>query len=410
VSQPDFNLDAIRARFPAFGRRVDGHPAAFFDGPAGSQVPASVAQAVSAYLLQTNANHGGPFATARESDALLDRAHGVLGDFLGADDRDCVVFGANMTTITLAVSRALARTWTAGDEVLVTHLDHDANVTPWVLAAESAGARVQRIDIHPDDCTLDLDDFRNKLSERTRLVAVGYASNAVGTVNPIVEMTRAAHEVGALVYVDAVHYAPHGRINVADLGCDFLVCSAYKFFGPHVGVLWGRRSLLESLRPDKLRPAPDTLPGKWMTGTQSHEGIAGAAAAVEYIAGLASSNHDDRPEALDEAFAGIARWERQLVTRLLEGLQSLKQFRIWGPLDVERRVPTVSVTHERLRPLEIADWLGRRGLFCWPGNHYALPLTERLGLEPDGTLRIGLLHYNTLEEVDRLLEALADFD
>ncbi|MCA9081233.1 MAG: aminotransferase class V-fold PLP-dependent enzyme, partial [Planctomycetaceae bacterium] len=254
------------------------------------------------------------------------------------------------------------------------------------------------------DCTLDLDAFHGLLSPRTRLVAVGLASNAVGTVNPVRDMAAAAREVGALTFVDAVHFAPHRRIDVEQLGCDFLVCSAYKFFGPHVGALWGRRSLLESLRPDKLRPAPSGIPGKWMTGTQNHEGIAGLLAAIEYLASLGEGT--SRREKLDNAFAAIQLHEHQLADRLLAGLADLPQYQVWGlPQDTphQSRVPTISVTHAFRTPCDLAEQLTARGLYCWPGNHYALPFTMAAGLEPEGTLRIGLLHYNTLEEVDRLL-------
>jgi cysteine desulfurase family protein (TIGR01976 family) len=408
-----FDIASVRQQFPALRREIGGRPAAYFDGPGGSQVPRRVAEAVSRYLLETNANHGGPFATSRESDALLDRAHRRLADFLGCPDPDCIVFGANMTTLAFALSRALGAGWSPGDEVVVTRLDHDANVTPWVLAARDAGATVRHVDVRADDCTLDLDDFDRKLSPRTKLVALGYASNATGTINPVAGLITKAKAAGATTFIDAVHYAPHGSIDVASLDCDFLACSAYKFFGPHVGVLYGRRELLESTPACKLRPAPDSLPGKWMTGTQSHEGIVGAAEAVDYLADLgrtADPSATDTRGALRSAFAAIAERERALVARLLDGLAAMPGFRVWGvtqPGRLHERVPTVSVTHHRVTPAEMADVLARQGLFTWAGNHYALPLTEALGLEPNGTLRIGLLHYNTAEEVDRLLEVLS---
>lgn len=406
------NVAEVRDLFPALTRDVNGRRCAYFDGPAGSQVPRSVADAVARYLCHTNANRGAPFATARESDALLDHAHEVLAEFLHAADPGEVVFGANMTSITLAVSRALSRQWSPGDEILVTQLDHDANVTPWVLAARDAGATVRHVPVRSEDCTLELQAYHELLSPRTRLVALGLASNATGTINPVAEMAQRAHEHGALVYVDAVHFAPHGLLDVQALHADFLVCSAYKFFGPHVGVLWGRRALLEALPSYKLRPAPDRLPGKWMTGTQNHEGIAGTAAAVEYLSQLGSGN--GAPEAgtlraaLDRAFERIAAHEQALLVKLIGGLQELP-VRIWGITDesrFEQRVPTVSITAPGHTPQALADALGAQGLFSWPGNHYALPLTEALGLEPHGTLRFGLLHYNTSEEVDRLLAAL----
>jgi cysteine desulfurase family protein (TIGR01976 family) len=407
-----FDLETVRRQFPALNRTHDNQPVVFFDGPAGSQVPQSVADAVSRYLLETNANHGAPFATSRESDEILEEAHRAAADFLGALNPAEVSFGANMTTITLGLSRALAKTWEPGDEILVTRLDHDANVSPWTLAAKDAGVTVKHVEFNHGDCTLDIADFEAKLSDRTRLVAVGYASNAAGTINPIADIARKAHGVGALVFIDAVHYAPHGLIDVAELGCDFLTCSAYKFFGPHVGLLWGRRELLESLSSYKLRPTTNELPGKWMTGTQNHECIAGVTAAIDYLADLGRTIEpaDSRRDALRTAFAAIGDYERELCHRLLAGLSELPDIQVHGITDLTQlndRVPTVSFTHGKRTPLEIAERLDERGIFVWPGNHYALPFTEALDLEPHGTLRVGLLHYNTAEEVDRLLAELA---
>jgi cysteine desulfurase family protein (TIGR01976 family) len=411
-----FDLDYCRGQFPALERQVAGKPAVFFDGPAGSQVPRRVIEAVRGYLADTNANHGGVFATSRESDALLDEAHRGVADFLGADDPDTVIFGANMTTLTFALSRAIAKTWRPGDEVLVTRSDHDANVTPWMLAARDAGAEVRHVAIHPEDCTLDLDDLQRKLSSRTRLVAVGAASNATGTIHPIDQIGQWAHEAGAEVFVDAVHYAPHLLIDVKAWGCDYLTCSAYKFFGPHVGVLWGRRERLEALPAYKLRPAPDESPDRWMTGTQNHEGIAGTLAAIEYLADLGrylDPAAQSRRDALRSAYCGIATYERELLARLLQGLNEQREITVWGITDPGRmaeRVPTVCFTHRRLSPHEIAQRLAEQGIFVWHGNYYALPLTEALGLEPDGAVRVGILHYNTLEEIERLLAALREID
>ena len=396
----------IRKQFPALNRKVNGRGIVFFDGPAGSQVPQTVVDAVAGYLTECNANHGGVFPTSRTSDAWLARAHQAVADFLGADDPACVIFGPNMTTLTFALSRALGRTWRDGDEVIVTRLDHDANVSPWRLAAADAGAEVIKIDIRPADCTLDLDQLRDRLSPRTRLVAVGAASNAVGTVNPIRDIVQLAHAVGALVFVDAVHFAPHRRIDVSAWGCDFVACSAYKFFGPHVGILWGRRDLLADLPAYKLRPVSEQLPDRWMTGTQNHEGIVGTLAAIDYLAQLGSG---DRKTALTQAFNRIRDHEQRLCRRLLDGLDRLPGVRVWGIRDVERideRVSTVAVTHETIPPRELAVRLADHGIFTWHGNYYALELTEALGLEPHGMLRIGLLHYNTIDEVDRLLETL----
>ncbi|MEO2019847.1 MAG: cysteine desulfurase-like protein [Fuerstiella sp.] len=407
------HIDRIRSQFPALARQAGELPAAFFDGAAGTQVPQCVIDAVSQYFVHHNANHGGLFPTSRESDVMLAAAHQAAADLLGSDDPDTVSFGPNMTTLTLSLSRALGRTWSPGDEVIVSRLDHDANFTPWVLAAADAGATVRYIDIDPTDCTLDMDDFKAKLNDRTRLVAVGCASNAVGSINPVKEICRLSRTAGALTFLDAVHFAPHSLIDVNDFGCDFLACSAYKFFGPHVGMLWGRRPLLEELTAYKLRPASNALPDKWMTGTQNHECIAGTLAAIDYLATLGRTVADDeslpRRAALKQAYQAITEYEQQLIWHLIDGLRSLESFRLWGIADPHRateRLPTISITHARRTPAEIAEELGRQGLFVWHGNYYALPLTERLGLEPDGMIRVGIVHYNTLAEVDRLLAAL----
>ena len=406
-------VDFCRRQFPALAIQVDGQPVVYLDGPAGTQVPRRVIEAMSHYLAHNNANHGGLFSTSRESDRVLSLAHHGLADLLGADDPNCVVFGPNMTSLTLAFSRALARTWRPGDEVVVTQLDHDANVTPWVLAAKDAGAVVRSVTINLEDCTLDLEDLRSKLTDRTRLVAIGCASNATGGINPVRDISTWAHDAGALVFLDAVHLAPHALLDVQAMGGDLVVCSAYKFFGPHLGIFWGRRELLEEIRAYKVRPAPDSLPGKWMTGTQNHEGMAGALAAVDYLAelgrNLAADSRLSRREALREAFREITTYERQLVARLLAGLADIPDLKVWGIIDSARghqRCPTVSITHARRRTRDLAGILGRKGFFVWHGNYYALTLTETLGLEPDGMVRIGLVHYNTPEEVDRLLHVL----
>lgn len=406
-------VDYCRRQFPALSRRVGDKPAAFLDGPGGTQVPQRVIDAVSHCLAHTNANCGGQFATSRESDKMLQEAQQGLADFFGADDPATVVFGQNMTSLTFALSRSLARTWKSSDEIIVTRLDHDANVSPWVLAAHDAGATVRYAGLKGEDCTLDLEELRRLMSERTRLVAVGCASNAVGTINPVRDIADWAHQIGALVFLDAVHYAPHQLIDVQALGCDFLACSAYKFFGPHIGVLWGRRSLLAELDAYKVRPAPLEPPQKWMTGTQSHEAIAGTLAAVEYLADLGRtlSGNESLPRraALREAYREIGLYERGLCARFLAGLDQLPDVKVWGindPQRMEERVATVSFTHDRFAAGQIAQQLGRQGFFTWSGNYYALHLTETLGLEPEGMLRVGMVHYNTLAEVERLLEAI----
>lgn len=408
---PDL-VESCRRQFPGLAREVAGQPAVFLDGPGGTQVPQRVIDAVSHCLAHTNANHGGQFATSHESDEMLEEAHRAVADLLGARDPHSVCFGANMTTLTFALSRALARTWRPRDEVLVTRLDHDANVTPWVLAARDAGATVRYVNFRPEDGTLDFDDLRRKLSDRTRLVAFGCASNALGTINPVRLIIKAARDAGALTFLDAVHFAPHMSIDVESWGCDFLACSAYKFFGPHVGVLWGRRELLEGFPAYRVRPAPEDLPGKWMTGTQNHEGIAGTAEAVRYLADLGQRKNpmvENRREALEVALVGIGFYEQVLSRQMLAGLRELPQFRVHGITDPARvgwRLPTFALTHARWTAAEMARRLGELGFFAWHGNYYALQVTEALGLEPHGMLRIGLVHYNTPEEVDRLLHCL----
>jgi cysteine desulfurase family protein (TIGR01976 family) len=402
------DVNVCRRQFPGLARLVNGSPAAFLDGPGGSQVPQSVIDAVADCLAHRNANEGGSFATSREAGAVVDAARGAVADLLGAADPDEVVFGPNMTTLTFALSRALARTWHPGDEVVVTRLDHDANVTPWVLAAADAGATVRFLDIDPSDCTLRLDLLPTLLNERTRLVAVGLASNAVGTVNPAREVVAAARGVGALVFVDAVHAVPHRPVDVAALGADFLACSPYKFFGPHLGVLWGRRDLLERLPAYKVRPAPESGPGRWMTGTPSFEAIAGTRAAVDYLAGLGTGA--DRRAALATGYAAIRAHETALAAQFLDGLTRLHAWRVWGIADPARigdRVSTFGLTHRTRPAAEVASVLGAQGLFVWSGHFYAQGLVERLGLAPAGMLRIGFIHYNTAGEVARTLDALA---
>jgi cysteine desulfurase family protein (TIGR01976 family) len=314
-----------------------------------------------------------------------------------------------MTSLTFALSRALGQTLNPGDRVLVTRLDHDGNVRPWVLAARDAGAEVGFVDVRPEDCTLDLDDLARRLQGRVRLLAVTCASNIVGSLTDVRKITRLAHDAGALVYLDAVHYAPHGPIDVQDWGCDFLACSAYKFFGPHVGILWGRRELLESLPAYKLKPAADTLPDRWMTGTQNHEGLAGVAAAVDYLAELGGPARSVR-ERLLGAMERIRAHEAGLVRRLLDGLAARPRFRVWGitqAADLGRRVPTVAITATDRTPAQLAEHLAAREIYAWNGNMYALELVERLGLQKSGgVLRLGLVHYNTPEEVDQVLTAL----
>ncbi len=400
----------LRNQFPAFERKVNGFPAAYFDGPAGTQVPKSVANAISDYLLHRNANHHGLFQTAIESDEILAEAHQAFADFVNANDPAEVSFGQNMTSLTLAFSRALSQTWDAGDEIIVTRLDHDANVTPWVLAAEDRNVKVNYVDFNHHDYKLNIDQLQSFLNSKTKLVAVGCASNASGGINPVKQIAQMAHEVNAKVFLDAVHFAPHRLIDVQEFECDFLACSAYKFFGPHTGILWGKRQLMEDLKAYKVRPAPDDLPGKWMTGTQSHECIAGSLAAVEYIAEIGyrelPSETASRREALVAAFSAINEYEQVLSDALLAGFKSIAGIKVYGIDEVGRgdeRVATFSITLETMPTTAFAQELCNRGHFVWNGHYYALQFYESLGLAPEGMVRIGALHYNTLNEVERLL-------
>ena len=403
----------VRAQFPSLQLQVNGHAAAFLDGPAGTQVPKQVMDAVQNYFLNSNANTCGAFATSRSNDAMIASARAAMADFFICD-KDEVVFGQNMTTITFALARAIGRVLEPGDEIVVTTLDHDANVAPW-RALEEMGMVIRQVDIHESDCTLNLEDLKHKINANTKLVAVGYASNAVGTINPVAEITKLAHHVGALMFIDAVHYAPHGPIDVRALDCDFLVCSPYKFFGPHMGALYGKREHLQQFRPYKVRPAPDSLPDRWETGTQVQELIAGIGAAVDYLAELGrrcDTSATDRRNALLAAYRATHQHEMTLLSRLVEGLLAIPGLRFFGISDPKRfdeRCSTVSVRLANRTPTEVAAFLGERGIFTWDGNYYALNLTERLGVETTGgLLRIGLVHYNTAEEVDRLLAALRE--
>ena len=403
----------VREQFPSLKLQVNGQPAAFLDGPAGTQVPQKVMNAILQYFLQSNANTCGAFVTSQRNDAMIAATRSAMADFFHCD-KDEVVFGQNMTTITFALARAIGRELKPGDEIVVTTLDHDANVAPW-RALDEKGVVIRQVEIHEDDCTLDLEDLKRKITPKTKLVAVGYASNAVGTINPVAEITKLAHSVGALMFVDAVHYAPHGLIDVKALDCDFLACSPYKFFGPHMGTLYGKRAHLLRFAPYKVRPAPDSLPDRWETGTQLQELIAGVGAAVDYLAELGrrcDPRAAGRRSALVAAYNATRRHETALLSRLIDGLLGIPGLRFFGIRDPKRfheRCSTVSVRIGDHHPTEVAKFLGARGIFTWDGNYYALNLTERLGVEKTGgLLRIGLVHYNTMEEVERLLAALHD--
>jgi cysteine desulfurase family protein (TIGR01976 family) len=406
-----------RDQYPAFQHHGASETPVYFDGPAGTQVPQCVLDAMRDHLVHRNANRGGVYPVSKQCDTEMAECHQALADFLGASDPDTISFGPNMTTLTFAFSRAMARTWPAGDEILLTSVEHDANFTPWVLAARDAGVTVRVANLRRDDATLDTDDWYNKLNSKTRLVAIGGASNATGARTPLKTLCDAARDAGAISFVDAVHLAPHTKVEVEQIGCDVLVCSAYKFFGPHLGIQYGKRELLEELVPYKLRPAPDSLPGRWMTGTQSHEGIAGARAAVDYLANIGRrvSGTADLPRdaALRGAMSAIESYERELCQQLLAGLAAIPSIKVWGitdPARAEERLPTVSLTSARHSPQTLAEQLAARGIYSWHGNYYAVPLAEALGVEPQGMVRVGMVHYNTPSEVDRLLDALRQLD
>ena len=417
MQQSILKVNEIRSKFPALAQTgADGRPYVFFDGPGGTQVPQAVLDAVADYFVHSNANNGGLFVTSRRNDETIARARAAMADFFNAPSTETIVFGANMTTLTFRMSRAIGRRLQRGDEIVVTRLDHDANVAPWAALAEK-GVVINYADFNTSDCTLDLDQLASLITERTRLVAVGYASNAVGTINPIREIAAMAHAKDAWLWVDAVHFAPHGLIDVQALDCDFLVCSAYKFFGPHVGVLYGKYPLLENLEAYKLRPADAAPPGKFETGTLNHEGLAGVAAAVDYLANICEFSALDpadipkqRRSRLQRSMALIAQYERTLFEYMLGRIQEIPGIRIYGTLDSqtsEGRCPTLAFTKDGMSPQAVADALGKRNIFVWDGNYCAISVTETLGLEESGGMvRVGLVHYNTAEEVDRLIKAL----
>ena len=441
------DLGWVRSQFPSLAQKVNGQPAVFLDGPGGTQVPRRVMDAISGYLACNNANTGGAYHTSRNTDRMIAEARAAMGDFLNCDP-DEVVFGPNMTTLTYAMSRALGRELGPGDEIVLTLLDHDANFSPW-KALEERGVTIRTAKFNPADCTLDMHDLARKITSHTRLVAVGYASNAVGTINNVAEVVRLARQAGALSYIDAVHYAPHGAIDVRKLDCDFLVCSTYKFFGPHMGVLYGKREHLKRLQPYKVRPNTNNIPNCWEWGTLNHECIAGIKVCVDYwqelgrlcgagalarerqafpttkVAGRnarptqATASDDDtvlpvrsRREAIVAAHEAIHAHERAMTERMIAGLLAIPGLKLYGisdPRRFEHRCATIAVRIEGHTPLELATKLGERGFFTWDGNYYALNVTEQLDVERlGGFLRIGLVHYNTMEEVERVLAALRE--
>lgn len=408
----------LRNQFPSLSRihHESGKQVAYLDGPAGSQVPLSVIEAISEYYLHHNANSAGNFATSRETNLVLQQSLEAACDWFGGNDVSECFFGANMTTITLSVSRALARTWNRGDRIIVTQLDHDANVTPWHLAANDAGAICETVPVHIPDTTLDEDVFRQRLSGGAKLVAFTAASNSVGTANSIARLTQIAHEFGAEVYVDAVHWAPHRLIDVLSWDVDYCVCSAYKFFGPHVGMFWGRKERLQELSPYKLRASPATGPGKWMTGTQNFAAIAGVKAAIDYMASISSLSPKfteslSRRERLRLAFELVESYEKGLLKQLITGLKTIPQVTVFGITEESRfqdRVPTVVFDVAGFTSSEVTSLLDQRGIYCWHGHYYAIDICNALGQSERGMVRVGILHTNTAEEIDRLLHAIRE--
>lgn len=411
------DIARIRGQFPSLNR-----PAIFFDNPGGTQIARRSLERINKYLLESNANHEGAFATSKASDAVLDEAHRAMADFYNAPSAEEIVFGNNMTTLTLHLSRSISREWQEGDEIVLTRLDHDANVTPWLLAAQDKGAKVNWVDFDVEDGALKLDDLQKALERKPKLVAVGYASNSLGTVNPVQKITQMARAAGSLVYVDAVQYAVHGPMDVQRIGCDFLVSSSYKYFGPHAGILYGRRELLEKLVAYKVRPAANELPGKFETGTQNHEGIAGVLGAIEYFEwigkefggryadGLREEGYSGRKLLLKQALTAIHAYEFELSRALLSTLEAIPRLRIYGNADARRldeRIATFSFRVGDLHPKDVAEKLAAENIYVWDGNYYAVNVTERLGLEDKGGMvRVGAVHYNTVNEVAKLGEAL----
>ena len=401
----------LRAMFPALARTgEDGRPIVFADAPGGSQVPQAVVDAVAHHYRSGMSNTHGGFATSAETDRVIADARRAAADLTGADP-DEIVFGPNATTLLFHLSRSFARTLAKDDEVVVSRLDHDANIRPWVLAAADAGARVRWVDVRDEDVTIDVESFEAALSPRTRLVAFTLASNAVGTIPPAADLVARAKEVGAVVAVDAVHAAPHRLLDLHGLGADLLACSPYKFFGPHLGIVAARRELLDGWQPYKLVPAPDGAPERWETGTQNHEGLAGLVAAVEYLAGIAGSAGTARRERLAASYEAIGDHERALADRFLEGIADLPGARLWGIADRDRpgeRTPTFAIRLGDEHPSETAARLAGQGIFVWDGDYYAREIMTRLGLaETGGAVRIGFCHYHEDRDVDRVLDALA---
>ena len=404
-----YPVDEIRQQFPALSIMDDGVPRLYFDNPAGTQVPRQVIDRTVDTLRDRNANLGGYFKTTVEAQALVDLAHEACADFYNAPSAREIIFGQNMTSLTFHMSRCLARDWKAGDEIVLSRMDHDANVAPWLLVAAEKEMTVRWVDFNPETFEFADDAIDKVLSTRTRLVAVGYASNCTGTINDVKLMAQKARAAGALSFVDAVQFAPHCGVDVQDIGCDFLVSSAYKWFGPHQGILWGREDLLAKLFAYKVRPAGDDLPHKFETGTLSHEGMAGCLGAIEYIESFGGGG--TRQQRIASSFARMETYERALTLKLIDGLKTIRGLTIHGVTSanaMHRRVPTVSFTIKGKHPQDLAKALAAQNMFVWSGHNYALEPINRMGLMASGgVLRAGMAHYNTAAEVDRFTQAVA---
>jgi len=408
------DLGAVRAQFPSLSTTDDGTRRIYLDNPAGTQVPSLVVQRMSECLLEGNANLGGFFRTADLAGGFVDAARGAMADFLNVPSSDEITFGQNMTTITLHLSRSIGQLLNAGDEIILSRMEHDANIAPWLLMARDHDLKVRWLPFNVETFEFDADALDAVLTERTKLLCIGGASNLTGTINDIKSMCGKARAAGAWSFIDAVQSAPHVLPDVQDYGCDFFVCSAYKFFGPHQGILWGRPEVLQQLEPYKVRPAPLEMPWRFETGTQSHEGMAGTGAAVDYFAGVGAelSDGNDRRENLIAAFAAMFEYEKLLTNQIIGGLRDIPGVTIQGisdPAAADRRVPTVSFTHDKHSPDAVAQGLGERNIFVWSGHNYGLEPSRALGLlEGGGVVRVGAVHYNTAQEIDETLSALEE--
>ncbi len=411
----NFPIESIRSRFPSLHLDDRGIQRIYLDNPAGTQVPREVMEAVTAYWLNANANQGGAFTSSLATDTVTEETHRAMADFMGANDPEEIIIGTNMTTLTLHFSRSICRDYRSGDEIIVTTMDHEGNVAPWLEMAEDKGCTIRKVGFDTHTWQIEPETIANHLTEKTKLVALNYASNLTGSINQVKQIVEMCHAKGALVYVDAVQYAPHGLIDVQDLGCDFLVCSAYKFFGPHLGILWGKRTLLEALHAYKCRCVPESIPDKFETGTPSFELQAGLTATVNYFSWLGSQigATGTRRERIAAAFKVSKSYEDELTVSLITGLQSINGLTLHGITEADRfdhRVPTVSFTHDNVKPATIAQHLSRQGIFVWNGHNYALEVVRHLGIpEDEGVVRIGLAHYNTMQEISMLLSALKKF-